>query len=101
MKTHICPACGGDGIERCNNPDHGLINSLSFHDVGRIGCPCCGHDPYYRIGKHIDGRKVFNYCPECEGSGKVTLSECESILIEWNIDSPSEDYIAALNKALD
>lgn len=26
----------------CNNPDHGFIDALSFHDIGRLGCPGCG-----------------------------------------------------------
>lgn len=38
----VCPGCGGDGKETCTNPDHGLISALSWHDIGRIGCPCCG-----------------------------------------------------------
>ena len=45
----VCPECGGDGKETCTNPDHGLISALSWHDIGRIGCPCCGHDPGHKV----------------------------------------------------
>ena len=68
-----CKSCGGDGIERCSNPDHGLIDALSFCDTGRIGCPCCGHDELFRV-KHWDAaekRYVWNACPDCGGSGVV------------------------------
>ena len=29
-------------FEICNNPDHGFIDALGFHDIGRLGCPGCG-----------------------------------------------------------
>ena len=34
-----------EGVEYCDNPDHGFIDALSFHDIGRLGCPVCGHNP--------------------------------------------------------
>lgn len=68
----ICSSCGGDGIERCDNPDHGFIHALSFHDIGRSGCPCCGHDEKFRM-KHWNHEYKFyewNKCPECDGTGR-------------------------------
>jgi len=35
-------ACGWTEI--CDNPDHGFINAMGFHDIGRLGCPGCGHN---------------------------------------------------------
>lgn len=61
----ICPDCSGDGKETCHNPDHGFISALSFHDIGRCGCPVCGHHPQ---GKVRGGAP----CETCEGSGQVT-----------------------------
>lgn len=60
----VCPDCGGDGKETCWNPDHGFISALSFHDIGRLGCPCCGHS---------EDRKVKNggNCYTCNGNGEV------------------------------
>lgn len=63
-----CPDCGGDGKETCNNPDHGFISALGFHDIGRIGCPGCGHDPDHKV---INGGK----CETCKGTGKIKLTE--------------------------
>ncbi len=37
-------------MDLCNNPDHGLLDALSFRDEGRIGCPVCGHDESRRFG---------------------------------------------------
>ncbi len=64
-----CPLCGGDGKETCDNPDHGLIDALSFHDVGRIGCPVCGHDERHKV-------KNGGSCELCGGAGKVTQAFC-------------------------
>ena len=44
-----CETCEGTG--KCTNPDHGFIEAVG-HDIGRIGCPSCGHS-----GK----------CPDCDG----------------------------------
>lgn len=66
-----CSACGGDGIETCGNPDHGFIDALSGLagiDIGRLGCPGCGHDP-----KH----KMRGKCPECNGTGIEIMLEFE------------------------
>lgn len=63
----VCPTCGGDGIERCTNPDHGFISELSFTDIGRLGCPCCGHDPEHRI--------MGSKCPDCNGTGIIEVAK--------------------------
>jgi len=62
----ICPDCGGDGIETCHNPDHGFIDAMSFHEVGRLGCPCCGHN---------ENRKMKGKCDTCKGTGIVTKED--------------------------
>ena len=54
-----CLSCGGDGIETCDNPDHGFIIAMGG-EIERLGCPCCGHDPDH---------KMKGPCPECDGSG--------------------------------
>lgn len=33
-----------EGIERCNNPDHGFIGAVGG-ELGRLGCPGCSGDP--------------------------------------------------------
>jgi len=61
--TQVCPLCHGDGLERCDNPDHGLLEALTgtkSSDIGRIGCPGCGHDPQHR---------TKDKCPACAGTG--------------------------------
>jgi len=64
---YVCPDCGGDGKETCHNPDHGFISAMSFHDIGRLGCPCCGHD---LKGKVPNG----GACDTCKGRGYVNHS---------------------------
>lgn len=61
-----CPLCWGDGEERCENPDHGFISACPG-DIGRIGCPGCGHDPYHRVPNG-------GSCRLCGGSGLVWQS---------------------------
>ncbi len=75
----ICPECCGDGKETCTNPDHGLIQALTFHDVGRIGCPCCGHDEFHKV-------KDGNECDICNGNGQVTNHEFAQYCNEHNFD---------------
>jgi hypothetical protein len=63
-----CAACGGDGKETCNNPDHGFIDALSGvgnGDIQRIGCPGCDHDPEHKV---INGGD----CEDCNGTGLTT-----------------------------
>lgn len=76
MGLFICPMCSGDGKETCNNPDHGFISALSFHDVGRIGCPCCGHDPNHKVKNGGD-------CDICNGHGLITTNQMESFVDEY------------------
>lgn len=57
-----CPDCYGDGIERCNNPDHGFTNAVGG-ELGRLGCPVCGHDEQHRV--------FGSKCPTCNGTGVV------------------------------
>ena len=61
-----CPKCFGTGKEICNNPDHGFIDAVGG-EVGRLGCPCCGHDPQ----RAIPGTT----CDMCGGSGRVRLPD--------------------------
>lgn len=83
MNNYICPDCGGDGKETCHNPDHGFISAMSFHDIGRIGCPVCGHDPR---GKVSSGGP----CLSCNGAGVVDLSSAEKIISDYGLDSEPE-----------
>ena len=82
----VCPECGGDGKDTCNNPDHGLIRILSFTDEGRLGCPCCGHHPQFKMPKGGD-------CDICEGKGKVTIEKAEAYLKEYDGDEQEIDII--------
>ena len=43
-----CENCNDLGYEICSNPDHKLIDAVGG-EIGRLGCPVCGHDPFYRI----------------------------------------------------
>ena len=58
----VCIDCGGDGMERCNNPDHGFIDAIGG-EIGRLGCPVCGHDPEHKTGE---------LCSTCNGTGYTT-----------------------------
>ena len=83
----VCPECGGDGKETCTNPDHGLISSLSFHDIGRIGCPCCGHDEDHKVANGGE-------CEVCEGKGKVIMKEAEDCVTQYDYEIvPCENCI--------
>ena len=63
-----CPDCAGDGKETCHNPDHGFISVLYFHDIGRLGCPVCGHDEKHKVKNGGD-------CDTCAGAGTVTYHD--------------------------
>lgn len=58
-KAAPCMACGGDGKETCNNPDHSFLDAVGGED-GRLGCPGCGHNKRH---------KTRDPCPECNGTG--------------------------------
>lgn len=61
-----CEACGGDGKETCNNPDHGFIDAVSG-EIGRLGCPVCGYDENYKVPNG-------GICEPCAGTGKIKLT---------------------------
>ena len=85
MEEYRCFVCGGDGKETCTNPDHGFINALSFHDVGRLGCPVCGHDPHHKVRRGGD-------CDCCHGSGKLTEMDFALQAILYDFDGDIGDY---------
>lgn len=62
----ICTMCGGDGHETCNNPDHRFIY-MTGGEIGRLGCPCCGHDENHKIPGGEKG------CELCAGTGMATV----------------------------
>jgi hypothetical protein len=73
MKTdrvETCEDCGGDGRETCNNPDHGFIISMGG-EIGRLGCPVCGHDPDFKVPNG-------GGCDTCNGTGHIILEQEES-----------------------
>ena len=57
-----CPVCHGGGVARCDNPDHEFI-ALTGGEIGRLGCPVCGHDSEHRV----KGEK----CEMCDGTGSI------------------------------
>jgi len=66
-----CETCEGDGVSRCTNPDHGFIEGFGG-EVGRLGCPVCGHDPDHKVKGES--------CDDCNGNGTITRSLTEA---EW------------------
>lgn len=77
---YICPCCNGDGKETCTNPDHGFISAMQWHEIGRLGCPVCGHDPNYKV-------KNGGSCDTCNGSGKVTIEQFDFFCKETGFDN--------------
>lgn len=71
-----CPDCLGDGKQTCHNPDHGFYLMTSFHDIGRIGCPCCGNDEKHKVPNGGN-------CETCSGAGEVEESD-EIEFCEYN-----------------
>lgn len=75
--TVMCPDCGGDGVETCDNPDHGFIDTMNYiasrpyNDIGRLGCPVCGHDPNHKLHGSI--------CPTCNGAGKISAIKAREV----------------------
>ena len=82
-QMYVCPNCNGDGRETCHNPDHGFIGALSFTGIGRIGCPCCGHDAQHKVPK---GGK----CETCNGTGDVPLAVAEAFISDMEYDIEPE-----------
>lgn len=74
----VCPDCAGDGKETCHNPDHGFIAAMGG-EIGRLGCPCCGHDP---AGKVRNGGN----CETCAGTGVVALSVARDFLVGFDFE---------------
>ena len=56
-----CSKCHGTGNEICDNPDHGFIDAIGG-ELGRLGCPACGHDELHRIPNTV--------CDACNGTGR-------------------------------
>lgn len=56
-----CSACGGDGREHCNNPDHEFSYAIGG-ETRRLGCPLC---------KFPDSTLIVNggKCEDCNGTG--------------------------------
>lgn len=73
-----CPCCGGDGKETCNNPDHGFIANMPG-DIGRLGCPVCGHSPNHKVSNG-------GPCDICEGSGMVTAETFGVYALSYDYD---------------
>lgn len=61
-----CEKCKGTGFELCDNPDHGFLDAFSFLDIGRLGCPACGHD---------EMRRTKYRCDNCFGTGYSCKNE--------------------------
>lgn len=74
----VCPVCGGDGKETCTNPDHGIISALSFIEIGRLGCPCCGHNPLHKVPNGDN-------CEACCGFGAVSVDRAEELVQEYQL----------------
>lgn len=88
-----CFVCGGDGKETCTNPDHGFIEMLSFHDVGRLGCPVCGHHPHHKV-------KNGGNCECCNGVGKLNYEIAMKMSDEYGYDDYF-DFLTTFNLALE
>lgn len=86
-KKFKCPDCGGDGKETCNNPDHGFIHGMMWwHDIGRIGCPVCGHDPEHKVP---NGGK----CESCNGTGIVDGTKIDELYSENDYPFDPEEIV--------
>lgn len=83
-----CPDCGGDGRETCHNPDHGFISAMGG-ELGRLGCPCCGHDERHKV-------KRGGACETCSGSGVVT--ETAARMFCESMDYDFEDVMSRLDE---
>jgi hypothetical protein len=81
-KLVCCPSCDGDGKETCHNPDHGFISAMGWNEIGRLGCPACGHHPEHKI--HNGGN-----CELCSGAGEVqedlAISFCKEMDCEFKL----------------
>lgn len=89
--NYKCPACGGDGKETCNNPDHVFIDAMPG-DIGRLGCPLCGHDPNHKVNR---GKNV---CPICGGYGEIIPEAFEEFGRETGYDEDPIEVAVPLEK---
>lgn len=83
MKNQVwCPVCGGDGMETCNNPDHGflegIVSQTGTHSAGESACPVCGHSTDHKTGKK---------CPECNGTGIMEFNQAMEISEQYGLDN--------------
>lgn len=74
-----CPDCLGDGMDTCHNPDHGFISMLSFHDVGRLGCPVCGNNEKHKV-------KSGGPCESRNGAGMLPLDQAQKFCADMKYD---------------
>jgi hypothetical protein len=79
-----CPQCNGDGKETCHNPDHGFLEMVSFHELGRLGCPCCGHDENHKV-------KGGGLCDLCHGNGNTPEAVALKFMEEMDYDFELEE----------
>lgn len=62
-----------EGWGKCSNPDHSFITAVGG-EIGRLGCPVCGHDPdkiiepnmwkeemHYFIDHIIEGKDIDSF----------------------------------------
>lgn len=73
-----CELCGGDGIARCTNPDHGFLAAFGG-ELSRLGCPVCGHDPFFRI--------KGEFCDGCLGTGYKD-GKLPPEILHWDANCP-------------
>ncbi len=85
----VCPDCGGDGKETCNNPDHGFLSAVirTVKGVNESACPCCGHDEDHKIYFYKDGKRQQRKCETCKGFGNIKMSEFESFCDSTGYDN--------------
>ena len=79
MNKVTCPSCGGDGKETCHNPDHGFIGAMGWHEIGRLGCPVCGHDSNNKVP---NGGK----CELCVGNGDCSEKDAQEFCKDMGYD---------------
>ena len=84
----VCPDCGGDGKETCHNPDHGFIGVMGWHEIGRLGCPVCGHDEYHKVPNGGN-------CETCEGKAEVSEEDahrfCDGMDYDFELEYLNEE----------
>jgi hypothetical protein len=79
-EPQTCETCNGTGKEICDNPDHRFIVAVGG-EVGRLGCPCCGHDEDHAIPGTV--------CGDCNGTGEV--NQQPQGFKEWRESLPEDE----------